>query len=97
MLPVVLAVQPLRSVTVYEYVPAERVNVPVPLYGAVPPDALTVTLEVPPLHRIGVLDELAMSAVGCVIAPVVVEVQLLASVTVYEYVPAPCANVPVPA
>jgi hypothetical protein len=33
-------------------------------------------------------DELGFNAVGSVIFPVVVEVQLLASVTVYEYVPA---------
>ena len=46
--------------------------------------ALTVTVELPPLHRIGVLDEVASTALGCVIVPVVVEVQLLASVTVYE-------------
>jgi hypothetical protein len=50
----------------------------------VPPLALTVTIELPPLHRIGVLDELATTALGCVMSPVVVEVQLLASVTVYE-------------
>ena len=41
--------------------PAERVNVPVPLYGAVPPVALTVTVELPPLHRIGVFDELTLN------------------------------------
>jgi hypothetical protein len=50
----------------------------------VPPVALTVTTELPPLHKIGVLDELAFKPVGSVIVPVVVEVQLLASVTVYE-------------
>jgi hypothetical protein len=48
----------------------------------VPPVALTVTVELPPLHRIAVLDELATTALGCVMSPVVVEVQLLASVTV---------------
>jgi len=58
--------------------------------------ALTVTVELPPLHRIGVLDELASTALGCVIVPVVVALQLLASVTVYEYVPAAWAKVPVP-
>ena len=84
MSPVVVAVQLLASVTVKEYVPAERVNVPVPLYGPTPPSALTVTVELPPLHRIAVLDELGTIAVGCVMLPVVVAVQLLASVTVYE-------------
>src|SRR3954463_1346187 len=96
MFPVVLAKQPLVSVTVYEYVPAERLNVPVPLKTPVPPVALTVTVELPPLHRIGVLDELATTALGWLIFPVVVSVQLWASVTVYEYVPAGTLNVPVP-
>ena len=82
--PVVVEVQLLASVTVYEYVPAGWLNVPSPVYGAVPPVALTVTIELPPLHRIAVLDELASTALGSVIVPVVVEVQLLASVTVYE-------------
>jgi hypothetical protein len=36
----------------------------------------------PPLHKIAVLDELAVTALGSVISPVVVAVQLLASVTV---------------
>jgi hypothetical protein len=42
------------------------------------------------------LDELGLNASGSVIVPVVVEVQLFASVTVYEYVPAAWAKVPVP-
>ena len=47
--------------------------------------ALTVTVELPPLHRIGVLVELATTPVlGSVSVPVVVAVQLLASVTVNE-------------
>ena len=64
MLPVVVPVQLFASVTVKEYVPAERLNVPVPLYGPVPPVALTVTVELPPWHRIAVLDELADSVPG---------------------------------
>ena len=44
--------------------------------------ALTVTVELPPLHRIAVLVEVASTALGCVMSPVVVAVQLLASVTV---------------
>jgi len=63
----------------------------------VPPVALTVTVELPPWQRIAVLVELAPRALGSVIVPVVVAVQLLASVTVYEYVPAAWLNVPVPA
>jgi hypothetical protein len=39
-------------------------------------------VELPPLHRIAVLDELAVTALGWVMLPVVVAVQLLASVTV---------------
>ena len=58
--------------------------------------ALTVTTELPPLHRIGVLEEVGTSARGCVMFPVVVWVQLLVSVTVNEYVPAARLNVPVP-
>ena len=62
-----------------------------------PPVALTVTVELPPLHRIAVLVELATTpALGSVMFPVVVEVQLLVSLTVYEYVPAAWLNVPVP-
>ena len=44
--------------------------------------ALTVTVELPPLHRIAVLDELATTRCGWVMSPVVVAVQPLASVTV---------------
>jgi hypothetical protein len=58
--------------------------------------ALTVTVELPPSHKIAVLEELATTASGSVILPVVVAVQLLASVTVKEYVPAERVNVPVP-
>ena len=39
---------------------------------------------------------LRVTAVGSVMSPVVVAVQLLASVTVKEYVPAERVNVPVP-
>ena len=53
-----------------------------PVKGGVPPVALTVTIESPPWHRIAVLEELATTALGSVIVPVVVAVQLLASVTV---------------
>ena len=49
-----VAVQPLASVTVKLYVPAVLENVPVPVYGEVPPEALIVTVELPPLHAIAV-------------------------------------------
>src|SRR5437764_652762 len=94
--PVVVAVQPWASVTVKLYVPAGLLNVPVPVYGAVPPLALTVTVELPPLARMGVADEAAVSADGWVMSPVVVAVQPLASVTVKLYVPVVLLNVPGP-
>jgi hypothetical protein len=46
----------------------------------VPPLALTVTVELPPLHRIAVWDELAITALGGVMLRVVVAVLLLESV-----------------
>ena len=48
---------PFASVTVYVYVPAPTVKSPVPEYGAVPPAAETVTVDVPPLQAIAVDDE----------------------------------------
>src|SRR5262245_25531608 len=86
----------LEAVSVYEYVPAERLKVPVPVYPGVTPSALTVTTALQPRHRIAVLEELAVTALGSVMLPVVVAVQLLESVTVYEYVPAGTLKVPVP-
>lgn len=79
---VTVAVQAFASRTVNVYVPAPRVNVPVPEYGGVPPVAVTVTVELSPWQRIGVADAAAMSAGGCVIVTVAVAVQLFASVTV---------------
>src|SRR5438477_3673886 len=96
MSPVAVAVQPLASVTVKLYVPVVLLNVPVPVYGVVPPLALTVTVELPPLHRIGDKLELTVTADGWVMVPVVVAVQPLASVTVKLYVPVVLLNVPVP-
>ena len=58
------------------------VNVPVPEYGAVPPEPVTVTVELPPLHKIVVADEAAVNIVGSVTVTEVVAVQPLASVTV---------------
>ena len=62
--------------------PAAWLKVPVPVYPGVPPPALTVTVERSPLQAIAVWDEVASTALGCVMSPVVVAVQLLASVTV---------------
>ena len=47
--------------------PAVSVKSPVPLYGAVPPVADTVTVEVPPLQSIAVELLLASRTVGSVI------------------------------
>ncbi len=44
--PVVVELHPFSSVTVKLYAPALTVNVPVPKYGAVPPEAVTVTVVV---------------------------------------------------
>jgi len=63
-------------------VPAERVKVPVPVYGAVPPVAATVTVNVALVHPLDVAVAVAESAGGCVIVTAVVAVQLFASVTV---------------
>ena len=67
-----------------------------PVYGAVPPAPVTVTVAVPPLHKMLVDDELAVSAVGSVTVMLVVAVHPFASVTVYECVPALTMKLPVP-
>ena len=59
-----VAVQPCESVTVNVNVPAVLEKVPVPVYGAVPPEAVIVTVELPPLHAIAVCDSDATSGVG---------------------------------
>jgi hypothetical protein len=92
----VVAVHPFASVTVYECVPALTVKLPVPVYGPVPPADVTVTVAVPPLQEMLVDDELAVRSVGSVKVMLVVAVHPLASVTVYEYVPAITLNEPVP-
>jgi hypothetical protein len=78
----VVAEQPFASVTVYEYVPALTVKLPVPVYGPVPPFPVTVTVAVPPLQEILVAVEPAVSKVGSVRVILVVAVHPLASVTV---------------
>jgi len=47
---------------VYEYVPATSVYEPSPLYGVVPPFALTLTVDVPPLQSIA---EAELEVVSC--------------------------------
>jgi hypothetical protein len=92
----VFEVHPFASVTVYEYVPALTVKLPVPVYGPVPPFPVTVTVAVPPLQEILVAVELAVKTVGSVTVILVVAEQPFASVTVYEYVPALTVKLPVP-
>jgi hypothetical protein len=89
---------PLASVTVTLYVPATRpvlssVVTPLPQlneYGAVPPVAVRLAAPVElPKQRTFVPEMLAASAAaGCVMTTEAVVEQLLASVTVTEYVPA---------
>ena len=66
MVMVVLATQLFESVTVNVYVPAVRPKVPIPMYGGLPPVAVTVTVEMPPLQRIGVALDAASSRGGSV-------------------------------
>jgi hypothetical protein len=60
----VVAEQPFASVTVYEYVPALTVKLPVPVYAPVPPADVTVTVDDPPLQEMLVEVEPAVRAVG---------------------------------
>jgi hypothetical protein len=96
MVTVAVAVQLLASVTVKVYVPAALLYVPVPLYGGVPPDAVTVTVDMLFAHVMGVAEAAALSCGGSVTVTLVVAVQPLASVIVNECVPAAFWKVPVP-
>jgi hypothetical protein len=58
--------------------------------------AVTVIVELPSLHKIVVVDAVAVKTDGSVIVMVVVALHPLASVIVYVYVPAGSVNVPVP-
>jgi len=71
-------------------------KLPVPVYGPVPPAAVTVTVAVPPLQEMLVEVEPAVKTVGSVTVILVVAEQPFASVTVYEYVPALTVKLPVP-
>jgi hypothetical protein len=99
MLKVRVVVQPLASVIVTVYVPAQRpvVDEAVPpegaqeyVYGAVPPEGITDAAPVhKPLHNMLVCVCVAVNAGGCVMEYVRVDVHPLASVTVTVYVPTP--------
>lgn len=73
---------PLASVTVNVWLPAGRLNTPVPTYGGVPPVAVTVIVEVPPLQRMGVDVALTTGALLAITVADTCVVQPLASVTV---------------
>ena len=96
MLIVAVAEQLFASVTRNEYVPALRVNVPVPTYAPVPPEADTVTVVVPPLQGMTGAVAVAVRSGGLTMLIVAVAVQPLVSVTRNEYVPALRVKVPVP-
>ena len=64
------------------YEPAVTEKSPVPLYGVVPPVALTVTVAEPPLQEMVVAEEEAVSWSGCVTVTEVEEVHPRKSVTV---------------
>ena len=64
------------------YVPADLLNVPVPVYGVVPPVAETVILPLAPKHKASVEMQLALTCAGCPTVQVVAAEQPLASVTV---------------
>jgi hypothetical protein len=63
---------------------AAWLKVPVPVYGDEPPEAVTVTKEVPPKHStlVGLGVAVTLNADGCVMIILLGDVQLLASVTV---------------
>ena len=69
---------------------------PTPVYGAVPPVAATVTLDVSPLQRMVDPTAVTLSVGGAMIVTEAIAVQLFASVTVKENVPAPRTKAPVP-
>jgi hypothetical protein len=66
-----VVVTPAASVTVNVWLPAGLTNVPVPVYGGVPPVAVTVIVVVPPPHRIAgasAVDDSGMVGATIVIA-----------------------------
>jgi hypothetical protein len=91
-----LTLQPLASVTVNVYVPAARMNVPVPVYGAVPPVAVTITVALSAPQGIGDATAEITSCGGSLMFTVTVSEQLFASVTVNVCVPPGTEKLPVP-
>src|SRR5258706_362067 len=87
-------VKQLASFFLYDTVPTEIYKIPLPVYLPIPPVALMVTLDVPPLHAIAVCVSVAVIAAGSVRVTLTVPVQPLASVTVYTTVPTDCVKIP---
>ncbi len=66
------------------------------MYGDVPPDAVTVTVDDPPLQRIALDDADIPKTAGSLIEIEPDAVHPFPSVIVYVCGPAPAVNVPVP-
>ena len=76
---------PLSSVIVNVLFPASTEKFPVPMYGAVPPVAETVTIPAPPLQVIGLDTPIETNkSAGMLIVTFAVVEQLLISVTITE-------------
>ncbi len=82
MVTVTMVEQPLVSITVKVCVPVGRRKVPVPVYGGIPPVAVTVTVELSRPQSTGVYVAEATRGVGSVITIDTSSVQPFASVTV---------------
>ena len=78
----VMDTQPRLSVTVKVYDPAGRVKVPVPVYGAVPPIADTVTVVLPPKHAMVPAEDDASRTDGWLTVVATIAEHPAASVTV---------------
>ncbi len=78
------AVQPFASVMVKVYEPAGRINVPIPIYGGVPPVPVTTTVASSPLQRMVVAVAVAARSGGSVSVAMTVSAQPFASVTMNE-------------
>src|SRR5947207_15113640 len=82
MLVVVVPVQSGAAATKLECAAAPCMWLPVPVYGAVPPEAVMFTVVVPPKQPMGTCVSLALSAGGWLMVPVTTVLHPLASVTV---------------
>jgi hypothetical protein len=90
------AVQLFASVTTKVYVPVDLLKTPVPVYGGVPPVAVTVTVAFPLVQVTEVALAAAANSGGCVMLNEALALQPFASVTVKVYVPAARRKLPTP-